>query len=53
MADVKGFKSKAQRDRCLKLMEEKKMTPEQFNAMMAATPDPINLPDRIGPKKEE
>lgn len=45
-----GFRSKAQRDHCRKLVEDGKMTQEQFDKYEADTPKKI--PTRIHPKKK-
>jgi DNA mismatch repair ATPase MutS len=48
----KPFVSKAQIERCRKLVAEGKMSQESFDAALAATPDHERLPERIHPKKE-
>lgn len=49
---AKPFASKAQMDRCKRLVEEGKMTQESFDASLALTPHPDKLPERLHPKKE-
>lgn len=46
-----GFKSKAQREHCRKLVEEGKMTQEQFDKYEKLTPKKI--PERLHPKKKK
>ncbi len=45
------FKSTAQRDRALRMLEAGEITVEKFNDWDAGTPE--ELPDRLHPKKEK
>lgn len=49
---AKPFVSRAQMDRCKRLVEEGKMPQSVFDESMAITPDADKLPERLHPKKE-
>lgn len=46
-----AFKSVAQRNRAVRMMDEGKITPDQFRDWDAGTPE--DLPERLHPKKGE
>jgi len=50
---AKPFASKAQIERCRRLVEEGKITQVAFDEALAATPNVEELPDRLHPKKPE
>lgn len=47
------FKSKAQMERCKRLVAEGVLTQKQFDEQLAATPHHEGLPERLHPKKEK
>lgn len=47
-----AFKSKAQMERCRRLVAEGTVTQDYFDECLALTPTPDALPERLHPKKE-